>query len=211
MTKLQKAWCNWNPWKQDVQRGDGNNIWRNIVWKISKLNKNDKSTAPRSQSIPSTRHIKTVTSKHNTGKLLKTKDEEKNLKPAGRLEWTYGCRAEGRGGGIESLGWTGVHTAIFKMDNQQGHLRGPDHRTAQQLPNKSRGQGAQSAFLLLKPQSSLVGVLSTYQPVRWILPFKWIRILYMKVKVAQSCLTLCNHMDYTVHGILQARTLDWSG
>ena len=27
----------------------------------------------------------------------------------------------------------------------------------------------------------------------------------VKVKVAQSCLTLCNRMDYTVHGILQAR------
>ena len=31
----------------------------------------------------------------------------------------------------------------------------------------------------------------------------------MKVKVAQSCLTLCNPMDYTVRGILQARILEW--
>ena len=29
------------------------------------------------------------------------------------------------------------------------------------------------------------------------------------VKVAQSCPTLCDPMDYTVHGILQARILDW--
>ena len=29
----------------------------------------------------------------------------------------------------------------------------------------------------------------------------------MKGKVAQSCLTLCDPMDYTVHGILQARIL----
>ena len=29
------------------------------------------------------------------------------------------------------------------------------------------------------------------------------------MKVAQSCLTLCNPMDYTVCGILQARTLEW--
>ena len=29
------------------------------------------------------------------------------------------------------------------------------------------------------------------------------------MKVAQSCLTLCDHMDYTVHGILQARILEW--
>ena len=29
------------------------------------------------------------------------------------------------------------------------------------------------------------------------------------VKVAQSCPTLCDPMDYTVHGILQARILEW--
>ena len=35
-------------------------------------------------------------------------------------------------------------------------------------------------------------------------------ILYlMKVKVARSCPTLCDPMDYTVHGILQARILEW--
>ena len=31
----------------------------------------------------------------------------------------------------------------------------------------------------------------------------------MKVEVAQSCPTLCNPMDYPVHGILQARILEW--
>ena len=31
----------------------------------------------------------------------------------------------------------------------------------------------------------------------------------VKVLVAQSCSTLCDPMDYTVHGILQARTLEW--
>ena len=30
----------------------------------------------------------------------------------------------------------------------------------------------------------------------------------MKLKVTQSCLTLCNPIDYTVHGILQARIQD---
>ena len=34
-------------------------------------------------------------------------------------------------------------------------------------------------------------------------------IYYMKVKVTQSCPTLCDPMDYTVHGILQARILEW--
>ena len=30
-----------------------------------------------------------------------------------------------------------------------------------------------------------------------------------EVKVSQPCLTLCNLMDYTVYGILQARILEW--
>ena len=34
-------------------------------------------------------------------------------------------------------------------------------------------------------------------------------MLYVCVKVAQSCPTLCNPLDYTVHGILQARILEW--
>ena len=31
----------------------------------------------------------------------------------------------------------------------------------------------------------------------------------VKVKVTQSCLTLCHPMDCVVHGILQARILEW--
>ena len=37
----------------------------------------------------------------------------------------------------------------------------------------------------------------------------WSPAWTVKVKVAQSCLTLCDPMDYTVHGILQARILEW--
>ena len=31
----------------------------------------------------------------------------------------------------------------------------------------------------------------------------------VKVKVAQPCLTLCDPVDYTIHGILQARVVEW--
>ena len=31
----------------------------------------------------------------------------------------------------------------------------------------------------------------------------------LKVKVTQSFMALCNPMDYTVYGILQARILEW--
>ena len=37
----------------------------------------------------------------------------------------------------------------------------------------------------------------------------WSELEKMKVKVAQSCLTLCDPMDYTFHGILQASILEW--
>ena len=30
-----------------------------------------------------------------------------------------------------------------------------------------------------------------------------------KAKIAQLCPTLCDSMDYTVHGILQVRILEW--
>ena len=32
---------------------------------------------------------------------------------------------------------------------------------------------------------------------------------HRKLKVAQSCLTLCDPMAYTIHGLLQARILEW--
>ena len=34
-------------------------------------------------------------------------------------------------------------------------------------------------------------------------------VVVVVVKVAQSCLTLCNPTDYTGQGILQARILEW--
>ena len=53
----------------------------------------------------------------------------------------------------------------------------------------------------------------------WLCPWLcwlWLAILqhfddekWMKVKVAQLCATLCNPMDYTAHGILQASILEW--
>ena len=32
---------------------------------------------------------------------------------------------------------------------------------------------------------------------------------WSEMKVTQFCLTLCDPMEYTVHGILQARILEW--
>ena len=38
----------------------------------------------------------------------------------------------------------------------------------------------------------------------------WTRLGVGKVKVAQLCPTLCDPMDCIVHGILQARILEWA-
>ena len=45
--------------------------------------------------------------------------------------------------------------------------------------------------------------------VNWSLIFRQGKTLKVKVKVVQLCPTLCNPIDYTLHGILQARILDW--
>ena len=45
------------------------------------------------------------------------------------------------------------------------------------------------------------------------MPFAFISVpaffLPSEVKVTQLCLTPCDPMDYTVHGVLQARILEW--
>ena len=55
--------------------------------------------------------------------------------------------------------------------------------------------------------------MSKYVYSTWILPCLQTHIfshlLKVKVKVAQSSLTLCDPVDDTVHGILQARILEW--
>ena len=53
-----------------------------------------------------------------------------------------------------------------------------------------------------------------YKVVFWQLGWLILLIIYdkiekVKVKVTQACPTLCDPMNYTVHGILQARILEW--
>ena len=68
-------------------------------------------------------------------------------------------------------------------------------QTANTLPNFTLPpSGCDTGFGLLHVH--LVGVTSTFFLIK------------VKVKVTQSCLTLCGPVDYTVHGILQARS--WS-
>ena len=56
-----------------------------------------------------------------------------------------------------------------------------------------------------KPESRLPGKISITTDMQ-MTPALWQKV---KVKVAQSRPTLCDPMDCTVHGILQARILEW--
>ena len=66
-------------------------------------------------------------------------------------------------------------------------------RTLVELVNKQTGLSQKAWVCALRP------LLITESSYNW----------RVKVKVAQSCLTLCDRMDYTIHRILQARILEW--
>ena len=57
------------------------------------------------------------------------------------------------------------------------------------------------------PSDSVIHIHGSF--FQTLFPFRLLQnIMKVKVKGTQSCLTLCNAMDYTVHGILQARILE---
>ena len=108
-----------------------------------------------------------------------------------------------------------------KKSESEGHSVGPDSLQPCGLygPWNSPGQniGVGSLFLLWEifpTQRSNPSVLhcrvvdrENYCRILVWFPFTW--GVKVKVNVAQSCPTLCDPMDYTVHGILQARMLEW--
>ena len=63
---------------------------------------------------------------------------------------------------------------------------------------KNKAQGTKLPMCVQIP--ALLKLKDTLQPQGWKVE---------RVKVAQSCPTLCDPMDYTVYGILQARILEW--
>ena len=97
-----------------------------------------------------------------------------------------------------------VHTAIFKMDNQQG----PTYCVAQEtLLNvrwqpRTEGSLGENGYMYVYGWVSLLSTWNYPNIVNQLL--NWIEL-----KVTQSCPTLWDPIDYTVHGILQARILEW--
>ena len=64
------------------------------------------------------------------------------------------------------------------------------------------------SFISVFPVQSPVECLQASKKTHWNIVM-CLSILKVKGKVVQSCLTLSHPMDYTVHGILQARILEW--
>ena len=114
-----------------------------------------------------------------------------------------------------AIPWTVVHQAPLSM----GFSR---QEYCNRLPSPT-GMGSHSLLQEIFPtQGSNLGLLN-YRKFLYYLSYQrslnsaWTDsfnphnspIERSKVKVAQSCLTLCDPLGYTVHGILQARILEW--
>ena len=63
-------------------------------------------------------------------------------------------------------------------------------------------QGQKTNYLVLQKKKKVESCSTEYG-------FFLSLLLLVKVKVAQLCQTLCDRMNYTVHGILQARIREW--
>ena len=61
-----------------------------------------------------------------------------------------------------------------------------------------------SEFFILAAEN-----FNSQEPPFFLLFLLFSSLCSRKVKVTQSCLSVYNPMDYTVHGILQARILEW--
>ena len=68
---------------------------------------------------------------------------------------------------------------------------------------------------IFAPEDTSYSLLKAFLSLYYLFPWSffsclpWYLSFTLKVKVTQLCPTLCNSMDCTVHGILQARILEW--
>ena len=81
------------------------------------------------------------------------------------------------------------------------------------FPDRTSYSTPRFEALLICPQSILclpTRFLKKFiEKIFYFYRFYILFLYWKKVKVTQSCLTLCNPVDYTVHGIPQARILEW--
>ena len=112
--------------------------------------------------------------------------------------------------------WTVAHQAPLSIGfSRQEFWSGLPFPSPEDLPDpgiEPASPALQMDSLLSKPQQSWISGYLGQHFCRNQMMFceLWLSFLgrARDVKVTQSCLTLCNPMDYTVHGILHARILE---
>ena len=115
-----------------------------------------------------------------------------------------------------------IFPSIRVFSSESGlHIRWPEYWSFIFSINPSNEYSGLISFRMdwldfLSVQRTLKSLLQHHSSKALILQhsaFLWsnshIHTWLLEVKVAQSCLTFCDPMDYTVHGILQARILEW--
>ena len=78
------------------------------------------------------------------------------------------------------------------------------------MANRRGKNGSHDRFCFLGSKITANGYCSHEIKRCLLLGRKVITNIEVKWKVIESCLTLCNPMDYTAHGILQARVWEWA-
>ena len=73
----------------------------------------------------------------------------------------------------------------------------PGSAGSRRNPDRTQAHSPRLRRLMPYPLGQCVNTSNTYREMK------------VKVKVTRLCSTLCYSMDYTVHGILQARRLEW--
>ena len=102
----------------------------------------------------------------------------------------------------------GFCAELYRVDHGASQCDGVLSLFVQEEPSC----GISSVYLLA--QNSLEGgtffLFPLHLPVYYLTCLEWWCLIKRSdVKVAQSCPTLCDPVEYTVHGILQARILEW--
>ena len=120
--------------------------------------------------------------------------------------WTVACQAPLSMGFPRAEYWRGLSFFSPWIFLTQGLNANLLHWQVDSLPLGHLGSPESAKYIYIPSFSCLPST-----PPLLFSILKKVSVLYLEseVKVAQSCPTVCDPMDYTVHGILQARILEW--
>ena len=114
------------------------------------------------------------------------------------VKWAFGSTAVNKARGCE-----GMSVELFKTLKDDAVKI--FHSICQQIWKTQQWPQAWKRIILIPiPKKGSTKECASHQTIALIS-----HASKVKVKVAQSCLTLCHPMDYTVREILQARILEW--